>query len=241
MKGLVHSIEPFGTFDGPGIRMVVFLTGCPMGCKFCHNPEIAWSKQGDLYTPQDLIATYAKNHSFYQNGGLTFSGGEPLAQGEFVLACAKEMKQNQIHLTLDTSLACGEPWIDSLSSYIDLWMVSIKAVSADLHHDIAKRDNQPILDRITRLNLSGATMLLRYVIIPGMTDTPKELGELAKFVLSLPNPLKLELLAYHSMGIPKWQEMGLHYELTNVPDASKQDVKKSKEQLVAFGITDFVN
>ncbi len=240
MKGLVHSIEPFGTYDGPGIRMVLFLTGCPMSCRFCHNPEIAWSKIGSLYTPDELLAEYQKNQGFYHQGGVTFSGGEPLAQGEFVLACATAMKEEGIHLAVDTSLGCGYSLVDKLLPYIDLWMISIKAISPALHQDLTNRDNAKILQEIYKANATKATMVIRYVIIPGITDTRQELEKLANYILKLPFPPQLELLAYHTMGVAKWQQMGLTYELSYLRDADKDDVLKARVKLIEYGIQKWV-
>ena len=100
MKGLVHSVEPFGTVDGPGIRLVTFLTGCPMQCLFCHNPEIAWTSEGRWLTPEDILGEFNKNRHFYTNGGITFSGGEPLRQASFVYACAKRFKKENVHVAV---------------------------------------------------------------------------------------------------------------------------------------------
>lgn len=241
MKGLVHSIEAFGTVDGPGIRMVFFLTGCPMNCNFCHNPEIAWGKSGSLYTPEDLLAEYNKYRSFYETGGVTFSGGEPLYQADFLLECAKLMRENNIHVTVDTSLACGEHHFQSLTPYVDLWMVSIKAISPELHLKLSKRENKTILDRIKKLNRTGANMLIRYVIIPRLTDDEQELTKLANFIVDLENPVDVELLAYHSMGVRKWEEMGLTYELTDIPDADNDALSKAKDYLKSCGVSNFLN
>lgn len=239
MKGLVYSVEPFGTVDGPGIRMVFFLTGCPLRCQFCHNPEIAWGKQGQRYTPNQVLEKYNKNKQFYQNGGLTFSGGEPLLQGEFVYQCVQLLKENKVHVTIDTSLACGEQWLKKIIPFTDLWMVSIKAVSTNLHQKLTGRDNSTILDNVTELNNSRANMLIRYVIIPGVTDTGNELARLAKFLRNLPFTPPLELLAYHSLGLRKWEEEGLVYSLSGVPDANSRDIEQARKTLQTSGIDNF--
>ncbi len=239
MRGLVHSIETFGTVDGPGIRMVLFLTHCPLKCQFCHNPEIAWGSSGNKYSPEQVLEKYNKNKQFYQNGGLTFSGGEPLLQGEFVYQCAQLLKENKVHVTVDTSLSCGDKWLEKIIPFVDLWMVSIKAVSADLHQRLAGHGNSKIIDNLTKLNSSRANMLIRYVIVPGLTNSEDELAKLAELLRNLPFTPPLELLAYHSLGLQKWESAGLPYHLTGVPDAGNQDIKRTRKILEANGIDNF--
>ncbi len=240
MKGLIHSIETFGTVDGPGIRMVLFLTGCPLRCQFCHNPEIAWGKKAKHYTPGQILEKYNKKKHFYQTGGLTFSGGEPLLQGEFVHQCVQLLKENDVHLAIDTSLSCGEQWLKKIIPYTDLWMVSIKAISNSLHQQIAGHDNSTIIDNIIKLNRCRANMLIRYVIVPEHTDTKQELCRLAEFLKKLPFTPPLELLAYHSLGLQKWKSAGLTYHLTGVADANHQDIERARNILQTEGINDFI-
>ena len=240
MKGLIHSIETFGTVDGPGIRMVLFLTDCPLKCQFCHNPEIAWENRGQRYTPEQVLEKYNKKKQFYQKGGLTFSGGEPLLQAGFVYQCVQLLKENEVHVVIDTSLSCGNQWLEKISPFVDLWMVSIKAVNADLHQQITGHDNSTIINNVTELNRSQANMLIRYVIVPGLTDTEIELNRLAEFLKNLPFTPPLELLAYHSLGLRKWESAGLTYPLTGVPDAGSQDIEQARKTLQARGIDDFL-
>lgn len=240
MKGLIHSIEAFGTVDGPGIRMVLFLTGCPLRCIFCHNPEIARGTKGQLYSPQAILDQYNRNRLFYQKGGLTFSGGDPLAQGEFVYQCVQLLKENKVHVTIDTALYCDQQWLEKLIPSVDLWMVSIKAIDAALHQELTGRDNTIILKNIINLNRAKIKMLIRYVLIPGYTDTEQELCSLAEFIRKLPFRPPLELLPYHTMGIRKWEKMGLEYRLAGVAAASKKDIDKAKEILRENGINDFI-
>lgn len=236
LTGQVHSLEPFGTVDGPGIRLVCFFQGCPLNCKFCHNPDVAWGKSQNQMEVEDILTAYNKNRHFYRMGGVTFSGGEPLYQGKFLLKCVKLLKANDVHTTIDTSLSCGFGWIEQLEPYIDLWMISIKAVSPTLHQQLTNHDNQVILNHITKLNRNRADMLLRYVIIPGLTDTRSELAKLADFIINLPYRVPLELLAYHTMGVKKWQELGLPYELRDYPKAEKSDLEQAKSYLLACGL-----
>ena len=240
LKGLIHSIEAFGTVDGPGVRMVLFLAGCPMKCLFCHNPEIAAGDEGQFYTPQQVLDGYNKNKFFYQAGGLTFSGGEPLLQGKFVSQCVRLLKENKVHVAMDTSLCCGDQWVEGLIPGVDLWMVSIKAATAELHKKLTGQSNAAIINNIISLNRSQVKMLIRYVIIPGYTDDEKELNKLAEFIRTLPFVPPLELLAYHTMGVHKWRNRGLIYCLAGVPDATAQDVERAREILRVNGISDFV-
>lgn len=229
MKGFIHSFEPFGTVDGPGIRMVAFFTGCPIRCVFCHNPEIAWGKEGRWYSATEVLETFEKSQAFYRNGGgITFSGGEPLAQGAFLLEVTELFKEAGVHIAVDTSLGCGQDWIPKLLANVDLWMVSIKAITPSLHDELSGRDNGAILEQIRELNKTGANMVIRYVLIPGLTDTEEELGKLKDFLESLPKRPTLELLGYHTMGKTKWESMGLEYTLTN-PDATMYDMARAKD------------
>ena len=239
MKGLVNSIESFGTVDGPGVRMVFFLSGCPLKCQFCHNPEIAWGNKGEEYTPERLLKEYNKKKQFYKKGGLTFSGGEPLLQGEFVYECVKLLKENDVHVVIDSSLSCGEKWLEKLIPYVDLWLISVKAMDDDLHRQVAGPSNTKILKNIKILNSSKADMFIRYVIVPGVTDKEDDLIKLANFITELPNTPPLEVLAYHSLAVPKWEKAGLPYALTDVPDAGKDDLIRAKEILQANGVDDF--
>ena len=238
-KGLINSIESFGTVDGPGIRMVFFLSGCPLKCQFCHNPEIAWGNKGDEYTPERLLEEYSKKKNFYKKGGATFSGGEPLQQPEFVYECVKLLKENNVHVVIDSSLACGDKWLEKLIPYVDLWLISIKAIDNDLHKQVAGPNNSKILENIKTLNSSGADMFLRYVVVPGVTDKEEDLEKLASFINSLPTTPPLEMLAYHSLAVPKWEKAGLPYALTDVPDAGKEDLERAKEILQVNGVDDF--
>lgn len=236
MQGLVHSLEPFGTVDGPGIRMVVFLSGCPMHCQFCHNPEVAWSGQGQLYSPEDVMANYITYQWFYRNGGVTFSGGEPLVQSEFVYACAQLLKQHTIdgqtvHVAVDTSLSHFDQWTKALVSLVDLWMVSIKAMSMDLHKQLTGFDNKLILERIRWLSAQQVNLRIRYVVIPGYTNTPTELTLLVQFLRSLPVIPQVEVLPYHTLGVRKWDKLQREYPLRHVPDASNKDVAEVKQWL----------
>lgn len=240
MKGLIHSVENFGTVDGPGIRLVLFLSGCPMQCQFCDNPDTAWSNEGREHTPQRVLAKYNRNRPFYKKGGVTFSGGEPLLQGEFVDQCAQLLKANKAHVAIDTSLCCGEQWVEKLIPDVNLWMVSIKAATPALHQKFTGRDNSAIMNNIIKLNKAVTKkMLIRYVIIPGYTDNQKELHQLAKFIKKLPFTPPLQLLAYHAMGLHKWKKMQLDYQLAGVPDAHTGDVYRAGAVLQTYGISRF--
>lgn len=236
VNGLIHSIEPFGTVDGPGIRMVLFCSTCPLQCKFCHNPDVAWGKSSKVFTPTQLLTIYQKNHHFYKNGGITFSGGEPLTQGEFIYQCTERMKNEGIHIALDTSLSCGTKWIEKLAKKVDLWMVSIKAISPSLHRKLTNCDNSSILARIKLLDSLQVSLRIRYLIIPSLTDFPDELGKLATFILSLRSDTKLELLAYHTMGREKWDQLDLKYKLQKYRDATSDDINQAKLHLQQNGI-----
>src|SRR5574344_288764 len=232
MNGKIHSFESFGTVDGPGIRFVVFMQGCYLQCKFCHNRDTWNITAGTTYTPQDVfnkIIKY-KNYFIYSNGGVTISGGEPLLQSDFLIELFKLLKQEKIHTAIDTSgnLEITDS-IKTLINLTDLFLLDIKCINSDICKELTGKDNKNELEFARYLSKHNKPMWIRQVLVPGITDKPNDLRNLNKFLSSLTTIKKFEFLPYHDAGKFKWIELGLKYPLDNTPIATNEDIKKAQE------------
>lgn len=236
MKAYYHSIETFGTVDGQGIRYVLFLAGCSLGCVFCHNPD-TWSCGEKVITISEILADYQKYCAFYDasGGGITVSGGEPLLQADFVAELFKACREAGIHTTLDTAGYCTQESVLKVIPYTDAVLFSIKAVTAEQYRFLTVADNTAILANL-RLFAAHIPLTLRYVLIPGITDSISDLAQLADLIKTLPSLVPVELLAYHTLGREKWLKLGLKYGLEEVPDATNAQMARAKSQLEAQGI-----
>ncbi|MCK9368539.1 pyruvate formate-lyase-activating protein [Candidatus Dojkabacteria bacterium] len=241
--GLVHSIESFGTLDGPGIRTVVFLQGCPNRCKYCHNVDCAISKGGTEYTSEEVVEEVMKNKEYWKDGentrgGVTFSGGEPLSQSEFLLECVRLLKKNDVHVVIDTSATAEFENIKALVPFVDLWMISVKHMDDDVHKELVGRSNVEILNNIKDLDKlltkEGKRIRIRFVIIPGITDAKEHIEKLGSYIKGIKNLERVELLPYSTIGKQKWIEIFGHYSLEGIPEASNEDVEKVKKILSSY-------
>ena len=229
----VHSIESFGTVDGPGIRFVLFLQGCHLQCKYCHNRD-TWDINGGSYKSLDSIFEKIKNYKnyIYPNGGVTITGGEPLLQAKFLIELFSKLKQENIHTCIDTSgmVALTED-IKKVLSLTDLVLLDIKHINDKKCKELVGKSNKLELKFAKYLSDSRIKMWIRQVLIPGYTDAPEDLLKLKDFLSTLKTIEKIELLPYHDMGKFKWKKLGLSYDLENVPNATTEDVQKAKEIL----------
>ena len=215
MVGYVNKIESMGLVDGPGIRTVVFMQGCTLRCVFCHNPE-SWSfKGGTKYTPLELVNKISRFKPYYgEDGGVTFSGGEPLGQPEFLLETCKLLKKENINICLDTS-GVGTKY-EELLDYIDLIILDIKHITPGGYEMItgAKMDKfQKFLETVQRKNKK---LWLRQVIVPGINDTKEYILQLKEYISKIKNVEKVELLPYHTMGVGKYKDLNIKYKLDGV-------------------------
>lgn len=232
MVGKINSIETMGLVDGPGIRFVVFMQGCPLRCIFCHNPE-TWliDKYQLKLTPDELINKILRYKPYFKkNGGITFSGGEPLMQKDFLLECLKLCKKNDIHTCLDTAgsiLDCEE-----VLKYTDLVLFDIKGTNKEIYKKITGKDISNSLKFIELCNKLNKKLWLRVVIIPGINDSGEYINELATFIKDIKNVEKIELLPYHTLGVHKYKELGIKYKLDNVPDMDKDKCKELEKLLI---------
>ena len=226
IKGSVNKIETLGLVDGPGIRTVIFLSGCKLRCKYCHNPEM-WNFQNPNYTPEELVKKIIKNKPYFNssNGGVTFSGGEPLLQSEFLIEVCKLLKKENIHIALDTS-GVGNGNYEEILSYVDLILLDIKHITPSGYKELTNHKIDESLKFIEALNKSGKPVIIRQVIVPGIMDNEEYLKGLKEQLKTIKNIQKIEFLPYHTLGINKYKELKLNYPLENL---IAMDNKKCQE------------
>lgn len=237
VKCALHSVETFGSVDGPGVRFVIFLKGCQMRCQYCHNPD-TWQKgEGDT-TSEELLKKALRYRSYWgKDGGITVSGGEPLLQIDFLMDLFTRAKQSGIHTVIDT---CGNPFtreepffskFQELMKVTDLLLVDIKHIEEEAHLALTGQPNANILDMIRYLDEIQKPIWVRHVLVPGINDEAEALQKLSKFLQSLRNVMRVEILPYHTLGIYKWKELGIPYALQDTPQPSKEQVEKAREIL----------
>ena len=229
----VHSIESFGTVDGPGIRYVIFLQGCHLQCKYCHNRD-TWDINGGSYQSLDDIFNKIIRYKNYicPSGGVTVTGGEPLLQVKFLISLFTKLKQEGIHTCIDTSgMVSITDDIKTLLSLTDLVLLDIKHIDDEKCKNLVGRSNKRELEFAKFLSDNNIKMWIRQVLVPGYTDDENDLLKLKDFINSLKTVEKIEILPYHSMGKYKWKKLGFKYELENVPEATSKDVERVKSIL----------
>lgn len=229
MIGHIHSIESFGTVDGPGVRLVVFLKGCPMRCLYCHNPD-TWEKAGgNPMTADEILDQYEREKGFYKNGGITATGGEPLLQIDFVTELFEKAKEKGIHTCLDTSGATFLPdhpkvlqRIERLIQSTDLVMLDIKQIDPEKHQMLCSQPLQPVLAFAQFLDQTQTDIWIRHVVVPDYTDEEQDLFKLGEFIGTLKHVKALDVLPYHDMGKVKYEKLGKPYPLEGIPPLSKE-------------------
>lgn len=232
MKGYVHSTESCGTVDGPGIRFVVFLQGCPMRCAYCHNPDTWQPQTGDMMSIDEILSMYNSKRPFYKNGGITCTGGEPLMQMEFVTELFRRCHEEGIHTCLDTSGIIFRrdniEKFNQLMAVTDLVMLDIKHIHPDIHYDLVKQSNEHILDFARYLNEINKPVWIRYVLVPTITDQHEHLVQLGEFLATLYNMKALDVLPYHTMGVVKYKNLNMDYRLKDIEPATKQQAIEAR-------------
>ena len=238
IKGRIHSIESFGSVDGPGIRFVVFMQGCHMRCQFCHNPDTWAMEEGEEKTADELLAQALRYKTYWkQNGGITVSGGEPLLQMDFLLEFFTKAKAKGVHLTIDTSghpFTREEPFFSKFQEVMkvtDLVMLDIKQIDEEAHKTLTGWTNSNILDLAQYLSDTGKSMWIRHVLVPGGSDSDEYLKQLDTFVKGLKTVEKIEVLPYHTLGEYKWQELGMDYPLKGIEPPTKERIENAKKLL----------
>lgn len=233
VKGRVHSFETFGTLDGPGIRFVVFMQGCPLRCIYCHNRD-TWNVSGGVeYTPDEIINDMKKYLNFIRlsGGGITMTGGEPTLQAEFVTEVFKRCRDMNVHTALDTSGFADIEKVKGLLQYTDLILLDIKHAVDEKHRAITGVGTEKIKKFARYTSEKGIPVWIRYVLVPGYTDSEEDLRLAAEFIKELENVKKVEVLPYHCMGAYKWEKLGEKYPLEGVKEPDPAQVKKAREIL----------
>ncbi len=236
--GAIHSTESFGSVDGPGVRFIIFLKGCAMRCRYCHNPD-TWEMKTDCMQSADELLDKAMRYQSYwgKDGGITVSGGEPLLQIDFLIELFKKAKQRGVHTTIDTS---GQPFtrkepffskFQELMQYTDLLLVDIKHIDPVEHQKLTAQPNENILDMLQYLNDIQKPIWIRHVLVPGITDNDTYLHQTRAFLETLSNIEKIDVLPYHALGTYKWEQLGIPYTLTETPSPSKERVQNAMDIL----------
>ena len=232
--GKIHSIETFGTVDGPGIRYVIFLQGCHLRCKYCHNRDTWDTTIGTPKKVSELVQDIQKYSDYikFSKGGVTVTGGEPLLQPKFLIALFAELKKLGYHTALDTSgMFPLTPEVKQVLSLTDLVLLDIKHIDDEKCKDLVGFSNKLELEFANYLSESGIKMWIRQVIIPGITDDENDLIRLKEFLQTLKTVEKIELNPYHTLGVYKWEDLGLEYPLKGVRQANTEDIERAKRIL----------
>jgi len=236
VQGRIHSIETFGTVDGPGLRFVAFMQGCPMRCAFCHNPD-TWNADAPVkftLTAEELLERALRYSNYIKSGGVTLSGGEPLVQAGFVREFFALCRQNGIHTALDTSGAIFSEQARSALEFTDLVLLDIKTLDDTLHRSYTglPRTNNALF--LEYLEQRGIPTWIRHVVVPGITDLPERLDALAAYLRGFTVIQKVELLPYHTLGMYKYAELGLPYRLDGISDLTDEALSSAREHFAGL-------
>lgn len=234
--GNIHSLESCGTVDGPGIRFVVFFQGCPLRCMYCHNPDTWEFNVNQKMSVEDILKKYDGVKEFLKNGGLTATGGEPLAQIDFLIALFKAAKEKNIHTTLDTSgilfNKSNTEKMDELMKYTDLVMLDIKHIDSEQHHKLTGQMNTNVLEYAKYLSDKKIPVWIRHVVVQNVTYNKTYLTKLGEFLSTLDNIHALDVLPYHDMAVAKYQSLGKDYPLKGVPPLTKEQAIDARNTII---------
>lgn len=238
--GRVHSLETFGSVDGPGVRFVAFLQGCAMRCRYCHNPE-TWAFGGEEWTALQIFERAWKYHNYWgknlQSGGITISGGEPLLQIDFVTEVFRLAKEHGVHTAVDTAgqpFSLNDPFISKFNELLkvtDLFLLDLKEIDEEKHISLTGHSNKNILEMSKYLSDNGKDMWIRHVLVPDLTDDENGLKEMSAFIKSLKTVKRVEVLPYHTLGLFKWEKLGIDYSLKDARVPTDDEVEKAKKLL----------
>lgn len=245
MEGYIHSTESFGTVDGPGIRFVVFTQGCPLRCIYCHNPDTWDTSKGKKISTDDILNAYDLTKSYYKDGGLTVTGGEPLLQLDFLIDLFRKAKSKGIHICLDTSGCVFNEnsqsfleKLDLLLQFVDIVLLDIKHIDNEEHIKLCGYPNHNILKFAKYLSDNNVDVWIRHVVVEGYTFNEKYLYELGLFIGSLKNVKALDVLPYHSMGEVKYEKLNIEYPLKGLEGLSQDKAVKARD-IIIKGIKDY--
>ena len=240
IKGYVHSLESFGSVDGPGVRYVIFLSGCAMRCQFCHNPDTWKMDGGDEVTADEILKRALRFKPYWgKDGGITISGGEPLLQIDFVIELFKKAKELGINTCIDTA---GNPFtkedpffskFEELMKYTDLLLLDLKEINPTRHKDLTGFDNSNIIEMAKYLSEINKPVWIRHVLVPEHSDFDEDLDALGDFIDTLSNVDRVEILPYHTLGKFKWENLGIPYTLESISPPSAERIENAKQRIHA--------
>lgn len=236
VQGWIHSIESFGALDGPGIRYVLFLQGCPLRCLFCHNPDSWKQEEGKAIGSEELVRDILRYRHFIERGGVTLSGGEPLMQPAFAAAILKGCHEQGLHTALDTSGAVSPLACREALETADMLLLDIKAADGDLFRRITGRSIDNTLETLQFCENSGKPVWIRHVLVPGLTLADEELHKLGRLLRGLRCVERVELLPFHKMGEYKWELLGCAYTLGETQPPTAEEVRHAKALLETYGL-----
>lgn len=232
LTGKIHSLESFGTVDGPGIRFVTFMQGCPLRCRYCHNPD-TWRADAPVkyeLTPRQLLDEVSRYKSFIAKGGVTLTGGEPLMQPDFCREFFRLCREAGIHTALDTAGSVYNEKTLSVLDFTDLVLLDIKALQPELCRAVCGSDGRNALRLLDELERRGIDVWIRHVVVPGLTDDDRLLDDLVGYLKPYRCVRKIEWLPYHTMGVFKYKDLGLAYPLEGVPPLPAERIKAIRER-----------
>jgi pyruvate formate lyase activating enzyme len=238
--GYYHSYEITGSVNGPGIRFTLYLSGCPLRCQYCQNPDMWTLRSGRRVTVGRMLDEVAKYAAFVKtaHGGITVSGGEPMLQIRFLQALLRRCKQDLgLHTAVDTSGFLGARASEDFLDLVDLFLLDIKAGDEELYHLVTSAELAPTLRFARRLSDRGNRMWVRYVLVPGLTDAADDVEKVARFTSTLAHVERVEVLPFHQLGAGKWADLQLSYQLADVPPAAPELVRRVEDQFRAHGLT----
>lgn len=225
----VHSYESMGTFDGPGLRLVVFLQGCNFKCLYCANPDTITLKGGTPTETEEIVKLAISQKAFFgKKGGVTVSGGEPTLQAKGLVELFKRLKEEGIHTCIDSNGSVYNDDVEELLNYVDLVLLDIKHFDVTLHKNLTEQPNTKTLEMAKRLEERGTKFWLRYVLVPGYTDQQEHMHAMGQFFANFQHIEKLEILPYHKLGMHKYEHLGMEYKLMNVKENSTDQLELAK-------------
>lgn len=235
-SGRIHSTETFGTVDGPGIRFVVFVQGCPLRCIYCHNPDTRDGCGGREVMVEDLIKTIKKYKPYLRKGGITLSGGEPLAQPNFSREFLRRAQEEGFHTALDTSGLCPIRVASGVIEFANMVLLDIKSFDPEIYKQITNQPLRPTLEMAEYLSSISKPVWIRYVLVPGINDQDEHILALGKYLVNLGNVERLEILPFHKMGESKWERLGLEYSLSETQPPSLDQIQHVFDLFASTGI-----
>lgn len=224
MKGYIHSVQSLGTVDGPGIRAVVFTEGCPLRCAYCHNPDTWEFRESDLMSAEILSEKILRLYPYIKNGGVTFSGGEPCVQAEFLTEVATILKEKGLHIALDTSGAVYDEKVERLLELTDLVLLDIKMTTEDAYERYIGGSLRATLEFLDRLEEINKEVWIRHVVVPDITDSEENIKRLKELISPYKCISKIELLPFKTLCLEKYENMGIEFPLNGVPQTDKEKI-----------------